>query len=116
MLDLEFVNCPLCDKDNAWPFLFQNGYNAVKCKSCGLIYVNPRPTRQQLKLLYETDLTLSVNITASLKVRYEKSLEARKKLRLIRRFKQSGILLEIGPAGGYFLLSASSVRIEDATE
>jgi len=107
MLDLEVVNCSLCDKYNAEPFLVQNGYNAVKCKSCGLIYVNPRPTQQQLKLLYETDLTPSVSITACLKARYEKSLEAVKKLRIIRRFKQSGNLLEIGPAAGYFLLSAS---------
>jgi len=107
MKDLEFINCPLCDIDYTDLFLIQNGYNAVKCKSCGLIYVNPRPTRQQLKTLYEKDQTPTVGIASCIGAYYEKSLEARKKLKIIRRFKNNGNLLEIGPAAGYFLLSAS---------
>ena len=39
----EAVNCPFCDKDESTPWKTENGYTAVKCVHCGLIYVNPRP-------------------------------------------------------------------------
>lgn len=39
----EAVNCPFCGKDENYPYHIENGYTAVKCIHCGLIYVNPRP-------------------------------------------------------------------------
>jgi len=33
-----------CDGDNSFPWATENGYTAVKCINCGLIYVNPRPS------------------------------------------------------------------------
>lgn len=43
-LSTELINCPLCDGMKAGVFAEENGFRAVKCDSCGLIYVNPRPS------------------------------------------------------------------------
>ena len=37
------VACPLCDQREASPWGRENGYSAVKCIGCGLVYVSPRP-------------------------------------------------------------------------
>lgn len=43
-LGVEEINCPLCGADDYAPWARENGYPAVKCKLCGLVYVNPRPS------------------------------------------------------------------------
>lgn len=40
---VETINCPYCDKSKSVPWASENGYTAVKCLGCGLVYVNPRP-------------------------------------------------------------------------
>ena len=40
---LEQVHCPFCDADKPRPWGKENGYEAVKCGACGIVYVNPRP-------------------------------------------------------------------------
>jgi 2-polyprenyl-3-methyl-5-hydroxy-6-metoxy-1,4-benzoquinol methylase len=40
---LERIACPLCHGHHARPWGSENGYDAVKCLNCGLVYVNPRP-------------------------------------------------------------------------
>lgn len=37
------VPCPLCGLRDAWGWGCENGYSAVKCVGCGLVYVTPRP-------------------------------------------------------------------------
>lgn len=41
---MEEINCPLCGANDHAPWARENGYAAVKCKHCGLVYVNPRPS------------------------------------------------------------------------
>ncbi len=41
--ETEAIPCPLCEKDQYRLFAEENGFRAVKCDFCGLIYVNPRP-------------------------------------------------------------------------
>ncbi|HSA83254.1 MAG TPA: methyltransferase domain-containing protein, partial [Patescibacteria group bacterium] len=40
----ESINCLYCGGANSQPWATENGYTAVKCLDCGLIYVNPRPS------------------------------------------------------------------------
>lgn len=40
----ENINCPLCSEATSINWAEENGYTAVKCVSCGLVYVNPRPS------------------------------------------------------------------------
>lgn len=40
---MEHVNCPCCKENETREWASENGFIAVKCCICGLIYVNPRP-------------------------------------------------------------------------
>ena len=40
---MEHVNCPSCNENETREWASENGFIAVKCCMCGLIYVNPRP-------------------------------------------------------------------------
>lgn len=40
---VECISCPLCREVGHSRWADENGYTAVKCSKCGLIYVNPRP-------------------------------------------------------------------------
>lgn len=45
---LENIACPCCGADDARPWGSESGYSAVKCVPCGLIYVNPRPSLENI--------------------------------------------------------------------
>ncbi len=50
----ERVPCPLCGAaDGLVPFLEKDGFAIVRCRACGLVHVNPRPTRDTLGALYQ---------------------------------------------------------------
>ncbi len=57
---MECVNCNLCGQDNA-RVLFgkrdkfgvtENEFNVVQCQGCGLLYVNPRPSQEEIGKFY----------------------------------------------------------------
>jgi len=64
-MKLEFIGCDICDSnDNNILFSakdYRYGhtemFNFVKCSSCGLIYLNPRPIQDVIVKFYETDYT-----------------------------------------------------------
>ena len=43
-MEVETISCPLCQSHDSRPWGTENGFTGVKCTSCGLVYVNPRPT------------------------------------------------------------------------
>lgn len=45
-METEYVNCDLCGDDNFFLLFIDNNYRLVKCKTCGLVYVNPRPKKE----------------------------------------------------------------------
>jgi len=60
---LKYVNCALCGEDDT-NLLFvgkdrlhhkDGQFKVVKCKHCGLIYTNPRPTKETIKYFYPSD-------------------------------------------------------------
>jgi len=46
------VACNLCGRDNNENIATQRGLHIVRCRTCGLVYVNPRPTAEQVAVLY----------------------------------------------------------------
>lgn len=44
----ETIECPLCSSQTHTHWATENGYNAVTCTSCGLVYVNPRPVASRI--------------------------------------------------------------------
>ncbi len=37
------INCPYCSESKNLPWASENGFTAVKCSVCGLVYISPRP-------------------------------------------------------------------------
>lgn len=59
------VNCYNCGSDEHTLYAVENGYNLVKCTSCGLLYVNPRPSEEEIvegaqQGLHKGDITFNV--------------------------------------------------------
>lgn len=42
---IEQVACYVCSERRSQPWAEENGFQAVRCQGCGLVYVNPRPAR-----------------------------------------------------------------------
>ena len=55
-MSLEHVNCYNCKSNSHSPYDKENGYNLVKCNNCGLLYVNPRPSEDQISAEAKTGL------------------------------------------------------------
>ena len=49
---LREASCRLCGAGEARHLVTKRGYEVVRCTSCGLVYVWPQPTREELEALY----------------------------------------------------------------
>jgi len=49
----EWVKCNLCGSDNTVAIFEERGFNIVKCKICGLVYVNPRLKDEDRLSIYQ---------------------------------------------------------------
>lgn len=95
----EYIKCNLCHSDDAKKLYTKNSFDIVRCRKCGLVYVNPRPTLEDLRGFYNEkyahiDPAKEWNIFIQ---RFEKIIK------MIGRFKSKGRLLDIGCSYGYFL-------------
>lgn len=102
---MEQVSCEICGVDDARPYQSENGFSAVQCRRCELVYVDPRPSLSEMKQLYDGQET-KIDVRAHLRERDLKTIQARACLRLIERYRTSGRVLEVGSAAGYFLWEA----------
>jgi len=105
---VEEVKCLFCQTETDKVFWEENGYKGRKCQRCGLIYISPRPSEEEMKTLYEQGLAGGATAEEQMENRYLKDLNARYTLGLIQKYKQTGRLLEIGSGGGQFLQAAKS--------
>ncbi len=48
----QYIPCNLCALDEVEPIVRHNGFRIVRCRVCGLVYVNPRPFAEALHALY----------------------------------------------------------------
>jgi SAM-dependent methyltransferase len=111
----ERSGCPLCASahlcDIPFGYRFEGGWlQAVRCRTCGIIFLSPQPNAQQLTSLYsreyfEGDFRCGHEGTyfneATLKGLVDRGL-----LERIRAARPSGRFLEVGCAGGAFLDAA----------
>jgi len=51
---IEYINCPYCNESESLPWARENGFTAVKCSGCGIIYVNPRPILSLIRQTVQT--------------------------------------------------------------
>ena len=108
--ETENIRCILCNADEVDFVIEEGGYKAIKCKRCGLIYVNPRPKFAALKAKYSDGSLVQEN--KDIAAVDERSLKAKLNLVLIKKYKNSGKILDIGCAEGSFLAEANKLGYE----
>jgi SAM-dependent methyltransferase len=99
---LEEIKCIFCGIESSLVVIKENGYQGKKCPQCGLIYVSPRPSFDEVVRLYGDDQA-HISSESHISDAFQKRLYARHNLSLIRPVVKSGALLEIGAGAGYFL-------------
>lgn len=103
MLDnMQYINCNICNTDETRLITIQNDYRVVKCKNCGLVYVNPRPTQETLIGLYndyhQRDGKDEYTWARLMKMNF-RNVSAL----LNRMFPEKGKILDIGCGYGHFI-------------
>jgi SAM-dependent methyltransferase len=89
----------------------ENGFEGRQCDRCGLIYVSPRPSLDEIIDLYGHG-EASVPAESHLASGFSKRLYARNSLGIIRRYKKGGDILEIGAGAGFFLDEARKIGFQ----
>lgn len=99
---MEYINCNICDTDETYRITIQNDYRVVKCKNCGLVYVNPRPTQETLIELYNDYHQRDGKDEYTWARLMQKNFSNVSAL-LSRRFPGKGKILDIGCGYGHFI-------------
>ncbi|UCB56940.1 MAG: glycosyltransferase [Candidatus Omnitrophota bacterium] len=93
-------------------------YSIVKCSGCGFMFLNPLPTKETLDNIYKGDDYFdNYYATASGIKSYTEAMADsagcdKDVIGIIKKYKESGRLLDVGCAGGHFLTNARSSGFE----
>jgi len=88
--------------DDAERIAMQNGYRMVRCRNCGLIYVDPRPPREMLISLYDSYHQRGRKDMQSWKALMSRNFEEIADL-IDMRYPSKGNLLDVGCGYGHFI-------------
>lgn len=104
MTALERVACPLCDGRDSDPALAKDGFAIVRCRGCGLVFVNPRLPVGDLEQLYTDQVISPAAYYVRTETQDERSFAER--VALIERWRKPGRLLDLGCGPGTFSIAA----------
>ncbi|AEH06049.1 class I SAM-dependent methyltransferase [Methanothermococcus okinawensis] len=103
---MDRINCPLCNNKNYKTILKKDDlskyYHLVKCKDCGLVFINPLPTEEDLNRYYNIEYAVP---------EYQKIKLIKKANKILSLLSKYGLssdakILEIGASHGFFLNEA----------
>jgi SAM-dependent methyltransferase len=98
MLARRTVPCHACSSNDDATFLEARGYRIARCRNCGLWFVNPQPTTEELKHFYAT-------YDEGVVWRGSEEHFNRGVRKAILRVKPPGMILDVGCGSGNFLRS-----------
>jgi 2-polyprenyl-3-methyl-5-hydroxy-6-metoxy-1,4-benzoquinol methylase len=110
-MKLEYLNkCNLCESEDISSV--DNGHNIFNCHHCGYIFDNPRPTFDEVINFYSREDQYDGWL------KEEKGRDAlwQRRLKLVKKFKKAGTLLDIGAGIGQFLYFAKDDFAAEGTE
>ncbi|KPL19012.1 MAG: hypothetical protein AMJ93_13355 [Anaerolineae bacterium SM23_84] len=111
---MEEIACNVCESDS-YVVLYEgrdrlhrlgNSFRFVKCQQCGLVYLNPRPTREEMGQYYPPDYgpyTHDVERANGFLSGPAYRYGVAKRCRIVTRRKEAGRVLDVGCATGHFL-------------
>jgi SAM-dependent methyltransferase len=109
---MEPINCIFCDAAADQIAIRENGFIGRKCDPCGLIFISPRPSLDEMLNYYSAGDGAANYAGQHAGLAQAKQIQARHTLRLIRQHHGQGALLELGAGAGYFLSEAKKHRFE----
>lgn len=113
---METVDCILCgESETRLAFTGKDRlavtadvFSIVRCQRCGLLYLNPRPTREEMGRYYpysqyKDEFTPAIEDEPSVVTRLNRLYHMERICRAVERVKREGQLLDVGCATGSFL-------------
>ncbi|RMG39450.1 MAG: class I SAM-dependent methyltransferase [Methanobacteriota archaeon] len=96
-------SCPICQGNDFVLYVKSNCWRIVRCSSCLLLFVNPRPTEESIKKLFENDYIDNEERVAKDFTSWRQA-NLKREAKIIRSIcRNGGRLLDIGTASGAFL-------------
>jgi len=93
----ELISCPVCDSEQFSELFKKHDEPFVKCTSCGLVLINPRPVHDQLVNTYDNNYSQLYAEKAEKKFRRIRRWVKRVK----RKYVSSGRWLDVGCSVGF---------------
>jgi SAM-dependent methyltransferase len=101
---MESIACAICDQDQTVSLFASRGFNIVKCRKCGLCYVNPRCFNVEIDDYFEGPYQSSVQDGDALRADVE--FVYSEILGNLTTYLRPGRLLDVGCAMGHFMALA----------
>jgi SAM-dependent methyltransferase len=114
LADFESVACDLCGSEDM-DLLFTGPdklmrlpgiFRVVRCRECGLVRQNPRPTLSSMGVYYPPNyasFSPAIDDEAWFWVRWDRRYGMQKRRKIVERYRTAGRLLDIGCATGNYL-------------
>ena len=80
MKNNEYINCPFCNGSDNNVWAEENGFTAVRCVNCHIIYVNPRPVQALISEAVKTGVHSNVSEGSNGKVAIARRLDSKVEL------------------------------------
>ncbi len=93
-------NCIICKQDKKELWAKKDKYTAVKCLNCGLVWINPLPTTEELNQFYTKYYQYRVS---EIKLSEQRKIMYQLDKNWLEQFIRKGKLLDIGCSDGSFL-------------
>lgn len=104
---MNYINCNLCNSNEYKLFKEIDGYQLVKCKQCGFVYLNPRPTQQETNEEYSAEYHIERLLGQEPKTEKEIEQEINKNIgraeEIVKQSGNKGKLLDIGCGAAFFI-------------
>lgn len=103
--EVEIARCPFCNSDDYVLITKERtSIGVVRCKACGLIYVNPRlKSPEKIYWGNEKDYYKEAKLIFMGRKPHHRDKNYLNDLKIIKRFKPRGNFLDIGTNAGFFL-------------
>ncbi len=94
--------CPLCNSKKEMFLFIKSGFNHVKCKDCGLVYVNPILNEEKLHNLYLDEDSYNKVLMNELQIDLDRKRFIYNLEIINSMIKEPGTILDIGAGPGIF--------------
>lgn len=105
--DLVYVPCDLCRRDDYEVLFAKEGFRHVRCRGCGLVFVNPRLARH-----LENQTVSGTGEMGEEQLSRPQTRRLRKELASLDRYRKLNRVLEVGAGRGWFLSEAAKAGWE----